>query len=234
MTQLPFLNLGCGKIILPAPKPELGYGLVDDGLTEYALWHNVDRNALPGVDEALDIFRYPWPWADNSFDGALLSHIAEHVPHEIRLTEVAQRVVKTVKLGDDVSATGVFAGYAMRVTDLANMQDGWFAFFAELHRVLTPDAIIHILSPYGWSQGAITDPTHTRMLTEQTWTHSLRPDDMSPFKYAIGDLNLEQVAPCMFGLTGLFKPETNEELRFLLQTRINVAYDFYTKLRVVK
>lgn len=220
MMQKPFLNLGCGRVILPAPKPQ-HYGLIDD-ITDYALWHNVDRNPEPGVDETLDIFRYPFPWADNSFDGALCAHICEHIPHEIKksvLPTISQLITKQLNAQSEV---------------IDGLQDGWYAFFAELHRVLAPGSIIHVLSPYAWSQGGVTDPTHTRLLTEQSFTHSMQPDPNSPFKYATGGLNLEMVEPARFTLTGLVKVDTQQEFIYALQTKINVVYELYVKLRVVK
>lgn len=201
MDQKPYLNVGCGRVILPAPAPA-HYRLVDAGVTDYALWINADRNEGAGVDYIVDLFHYPWPFADNSFDGALLAHIAEHIPHEPK----------------------------------GEYQDGWYAFFAELWRVLTPGAVAHVLSPYGWSQGAITDPTHTRLLTEQTFTHSMAPDPDSPFQYATGGLHFELVEPARFNITELFGylRDDQDELRRALQTRINVAYELYVKLRAVK
>lgn len=66
---------------MPRQKPG-HYGLIPDGVTDYALWTNVDRIASDGVDIKANIFEYPWTWAeDNSFDGALLAHIVEHIPH---------------------------------------------------------------------------------------------------------------------------------------------------------
>lgn len=223
MAQLKFLNLGCGRVILPASKPA-HYGLIDEGVTDYALWHNVDRNPEPGVDECLDIFKYPFPWADNSFDGALVAHVAEHIPHEIKLEPQ-----RTYWLGDRPPDE-----WERRRHELATMQDGWFAFFAELHRVLTPGAIIHVLSPYAFSSGAMTDPTHTRYLTEHVWTHSMQPDANSPFKYSTGGLNLEVAEPIRFTPTGLFAAHSQDEFFYQLQRYVNVAYEMYVKLRVIK
>lgn len=57
------LNLGCGPRKLP------GYV-------------NVDLQPEVAPDVQLDIGRDPWPWDDNSVDGALASHIMEHLPGE--------------------------------------------------------------------------------------------------------------------------------------------------------
>lgn len=221
MSQKPYLNLGCGRVILPAPAPS-HYSLIDPGLTEYALWQNVDRNAEPGVDECVDIFRYPFPWADNSFDGALCAHLVEHIPHEIH-------EAKTPK-------AGMPGWWPDRVMDILEMQDGWYAFFSELYRVLTPGSIIHILSPYGWSNGAMTDPSHVRYLTEASFTHSMQPDPNAPFAYQTGGLNLELVEAPRLNITNLYQHLLNQPdmFRHALNTQINVAYEIYAKLRVVK
>jgi len=209
--QRPYLNLGCGKIILPAARPG-HHALINPAIYDYALWHNVDKIALSGVDEVIDIFTYPWLWVDNSFDGALLSHIAEHIPHEIRLR-------------DD----------SPRAKELAQMQDGWYAFFAELYRVLTPGALIHVLSPYAWSAGAVTDPTHTRLITEHTFSHSMTPDSDGPFQYANGGVHYE-IRALMFNPTPLFADIVDDQVAFTraLQTRLNVVYELYVQLEVVK
>lgn len=229
MTQKPYLNLGCGRVILPAPKPA-HYGLIEDGVCDYALWHNVDRNAQPGVDETLDLFRYPWPWADNSYDGALVAHVAEHIPHEIQLDES-----DVYPLPEDTPAYRRLMAFYARRNEVRELQDGWFAFFAELHRVLTPGSLIHILSPYGWSSGGITDPTHTRLLTPDSFTHSMQPDPNAPFAYATGGLNL-QLLDARLAVTPEFQHllAEPERLQHLLNAQLNVAHEFAVKLRVIK
>lgn len=210
MIQKSYLNLGCGRVILPASRPA-HHALVDEAIYDYPLWHNVDRNNMPGVSECLDIFRYPWPWPDNSFDAALLTHIVEHIPHEIR-----------IHAGDDPVRP--------EVSRVLQCQDGWYAFFAELYRVLTPGAIAHILAPYGWSQGAITDPTHTRMVTEQTFTHSMKPDENSPFAYETGGIHFE-LLDTRYTYTELF---SQYQMPFAFMTSLNAAYELYVKLEAVK
>ena len=61
------LNIGCGTDIRPASEG----------------WVNMELTRLPGVDVAHDILRFPWPFQENHFDHLLLSHILEHVPHDI-------------------------------------------------------------------------------------------------------------------------------------------------------
>lgn len=233
--QRPYLNLGAGRIILPAPRPA-HHALVDEAIYAYPYWHNVDRNAEPGVDECVDLFTYPWPLESDSYDGALLSHIAEHIPHEIRIDP------ENMLIGHMVSPTTIsISPYgleleAQRIERLARMQDGWYAFFAELYRVLTPGAIVHVLSPYAFSTGAVSDPSHTRYLTEHSLTHSMHPDPNSPFKYETGGLHFRQVEPARFSIHPHFAHLVDDpgELQRALETRVNVAMEFYMKLEAVK
>jgi hypothetical protein len=224
VTQQPYLNLGAGKIIYPG-EPHWSHGMVNQAIFQYPLWHNIDRNAGDGIDECINLFTYPWPLQSDSYDGALLSHLCEHIPHKISIHE-PERLMAT-------------AGYipSDRARLLMQMQDGWYAFFAELYRVLTDGAMVHILAPYGWSQGAITDPTHTRLLTEHTFTHSMKPDpDNVSFQYANGGIHFDLAEPVTFKPTELFAHLLDDQAEWTraLQTRLNVVYEFYTKLRVVK
>ncbi len=55
------LNFGCGR------KPRQG-------------WVNLDIVPLEGVDVIHDIFSFPYPFPDCSFEYILCSHVLEHVP----------------------------------------------------------------------------------------------------------------------------------------------------------
>lgn len=220
---LPMLNLGCGKVILPAERPA-HHALIDETIYSYPQWVNVDRNPESGVDCVVNLLEYPWPFEDNSFSGGLFSHFVEHIPHEI-------------KLRDD----------SPRAKQLARLQDGWYVFWSEVFRVFEDGAVAHILSPYAWSAGAIADPTHTRLICEHTFTHQLSKSDISPyFQYQI-DCNFEQVQAPHFSVTEMFAhlvilPGDNEatirrkqvEFQDALMTRLNVVYEIYVQLRAVK
>lgn len=56
------LNLGCGND-------------VKAGFT------NVDFRKLPGVDQVVDLSKFPWPWADGSVDEILMLDFLEHFPY---------------------------------------------------------------------------------------------------------------------------------------------------------
>ncbi len=59
------LNLGCGQ------RREEGYV-------------NVDMAETPAVDRLVNLFNYPWPWADESIEEIFASHLFEHVPGFMR------------------------------------------------------------------------------------------------------------------------------------------------------
>lgn len=214
-TRKPMLNLGCGKTHLPSKKPA-GHELIENAIYDYPLWINVDKVEGVGADKTFDLFTYPWPLEDNSFDGALCAHILEHIPHEIKTVDNSERA-----------------------TYLKTLQDGWYAFMSELYRVLTPDAIVHIVSPYGFSDGGITDPSHTRYLTMNTFTHSMTPDisDGSTFKYNTGGINFHIDGEPQYRCSPYaetLQQRTGFPLGVLIGVYNNVCYDFYVRLKAVK
>lgn len=234
-----FLNLGCGKTHFPSARPA-GHEAIDEALYTYPLWVNVDKVEGVGADKVFDLFTYPWPLADNSFDGAVLAHIVEHIPHEIK----TKRLSRGEWVEDHASYGSVMYKETenpnpidSRIPILKTLQDGWYAFFSELYRVLTPGAVVHIISPYGWSDGGITDPTHTRYLTMNTFTHSMSPEvsDGSTFQYNNGGINFQIDGEPMYRVTPMFSHVKDmEELQQLMMTRLNVVYDFYVRLKAVK
>jgi hypothetical protein len=222
-----YLNLGCGRTHLPSEKP-VGHEAVDDAVYAYPLWVNVDKVEGVGADKVFDLFTYPWPLEDNSFDGALLAHILEHVPHEIRLSD--ERWLYPMDHG---------MGYTRRAKELLSLQDGWYAFWSELYRVLTPGALVHVVSPYGFSDGGITDPSHTRYLTMNTFTHSMTPDigDGSTFRYNNGGINFQIDGEPQYRITPygkLLHERTGFDYDVLIGTHLIVCYDFMLKLKAVK
>ncbi len=259
--NLPYLNLGCGKTHLPATEPPQGHGLVNPAIYSYPLWVNVDKVEGVGADLTFDLFRYPWPIKTSSFDGALCAHIVEHIPHEIKeaVWEDTKTGIKYIPpnaaglaiLGNEEPENLSHSLFSQRIKtraqELSQLQDGWYAFFSELYRVLTNGAHVHIISPWGFSDGGITDPSHTRYLTFASFTHSMTPDsDGATFQYNNGGINFK-IVNTAFRLQPYFQhllavdgdsPSTVESKNRLLQealaTRINVAYDMMVELVVVK
>lgn len=194
------LNLGCGRVLLPCAKPK-HHWLVDDNIYRYPHWLNVDRSDNVGADEVTDLFKYPWPWADNAFCGALLSHIVEHIPHRI----------ETLIFKTD------------RTNELESLPDGFYAFFAELWRVLEPDTVVHILAPSPWSFGFYADPSHTRPIVPMSFDY-LRPDPDAPFAKDFGS-RFE-----MIGTSYGFSSSDD----MWGGKKSNYVQEYYIKLRTVK
>lgn len=228
MSEKPMLNLGCGRIILPAEQPA-HHGLVESDIYSYPEWVNIDKNMVQGVDKCMDLFKYPWDLPSDSFSGALLAHVCEHIPHEIRLNEPQKVVVGGLVVNDNVPNH-----------KLSEMQDGWFAFFSELWRVLEHGAVVHILSPYGFSNGGLIDPSHTRYLTEHSFSHSMSPNPDAPFEYD-RQLHFRQIEETPMRPTEYFAGEPyfvngQDTPAFwrAKQIHINVVSEFYVRLVAVK
>ncbi len=178
------LNLGCGKVILPN----------DEG------WVNVDHNALEGVDKAVDLFTFPWPFEDNYADYMIASHIVEHIPHQVMLKERVTREVPLTKSTITETITGI------------HPLDGFFAFFAEAWRILKPDGVICVICPYGRSTVALQDPTHTRSILEGTFSY-LGAKESQTFDYGLPlAFSLMHGSARLFIYEGEPMPDSNEGL----------------------
>jgi len=154
------INLGCGTVIMPCPRPK-HHRLIPEWLyTDPDIaWDNADWNALPGVNKVLDLFDYPWHDLETGvYDYAVASHIVEHIPHHI-----------------------VWEGqFTPRHPEY---QDGWFAWFSELRRIMKPGGEVWLLAPYGFSNSGVSDPTHTRYITLATFGYFSGPGPDTPFLY---------------------------------------------------
>ena len=205
-----YLNIGCGTQIMPREKPTHHY-LINDELYDMDCdWLNVDRIQTDGVDVQMDAFRYPWPLDSDAFDGALLSHIVEHIPH---------------------------------YTD-GPYRDGFFDFFAELHRVLKIGSTAHILVPYAWSTAGMIDPTHTRYLVPGTFWYLCDDESNAPFRYKSGPRWIFASEP-VFAMTDeyrrlshkLFSDKGDADLLDgffeALAVMINTSHEFYIQLRTI-
>jgi SAM-dependent methyltransferase len=138
------INLGCGLVIKEG-------------------WHNVDKFPLPGVDETVDLFRYPFPFATNSADELFASHLIEHIPHEAHLSAWPSLARKEA----DPFLTDEWVNKILSL-------DGFFAFFAECWRVLKPGGTISVVAPHGQSRWALQDPSHCRSIVPNTFCYLTR------------------------------------------------------------
>lgn len=69
----------------------------------------------------------------------------------------------------DASVDRVFAVHVLEhLIDFVPLLD-------EVHRVLRPDGVLHVMSPHWRSVNAVADPTHLRLLDVQTFKYLARP-----------------------------------------------------------
>lgn len=91
MSEPQRLNFGCGRKPLPG-------------------WVNLDVVPLPGVDVLHDIFTFPYPFADGTFDYILCSHVLEHVPQMVcgkdGLLQVTEELHRILKAGGVIEVRG--------------------------------------------------------------------------------------------------------------------------------
>lgn len=108
----------------------------------------VDLNA-PNPAHRVDLFRFPWPFADSSVDELHCSHFIEHIPN------------RDVTEADMLDPSRVeFIG-----------QDMLLAFFDECWRVLKKDSWMHLQWPALQSVRAFQDPTHRRFIPLETFSY---------------------------------------------------------------
>ena len=55
---------------------------------------NVDIIASPGIDEVVDLTKFPWKWEDNTIDGIHASHILEHFLDHEKFIRECYRILK--------------------------------------------------------------------------------------------------------------------------------------------
>ena len=221
------LHLGAGRVILPvtketepvhlAPMPPACF---EEG------WVNVDKYKNSGIEETVDLFKFPWirstngmPFLDDSVDEIYTSHLVEHIPHEVRVS------------------SPVPMGWAKRYSELCEEYDGWFVFFAECWRVLKPDGLIHVVAPYAMSAAAIHDPTHTRLVTPASFGYLKDTASDAPFDYHI-PCHFEPVDSPMMRYTSQWVKQvqgmTSDETSVLARTYFGVCDEVRVTMRAVK
>lgn len=119
------------------------------------------KDGFEGVDlfgdkakHKVDLFKFPWPFADDSVDELHASHLLEHIPaREIEERDIVKKTMSTTTYDK-------FLG-----------QDMFFAFMDECYRVLKPECWMTIVVPSGRSNRAFWDPTHRRFFMQETFLY---------------------------------------------------------------
>jgi SAM-dependent methyltransferase len=79
-----FLDLGCGQ----NKSTQLGLyqnGLITEAQIPFTKVIGIDNQKVDGVDKVFDLTSFPYPFKDDSIDGAFSSHFVEHLDGEQRI-----------------------------------------------------------------------------------------------------------------------------------------------------
>lgn len=144
------LDLACGQ------SPKEGF----EGVDLYA----------PNAKHRLDLFKFPWPWADGSVDEIHCSHFIEHIP--AREVSLFDTTLSCPCRKDCHSLYGPFQRNSC--IDCSDRhpyagQDMFFAFFDECYRIIKHDGVMSVVCPSVRSERAFQDPTHRRFIAQATF-----------------------------------------------------------------
>jgi len=117
----------------------------------------------------------------------------------------------------------------------AGKLDGWYAFFYEAWRILKPGGVLHIIAPYGWSAGAMHDPTHTRLVGLGSFSYFV-PNPNAPFDYQIPaqfEMTTNELQFSNIGSQILNEYGVDRGINIAMRT-IDAISEFYIGLRAVK
>jgi predicted SAM-dependent methyltransferase len=146
-TELVRLDLGCGQ------RPKDGYEGVD--------------NRAPDAKHKVDLFKFPWPWEDNSVDELHASHFVEHIPAR----PLEERDIKPYCNNFHLSYSERIAIAGDEVLKRFLDQPFFFAFFDECHRILKPGGVMHVIVPALQSVRAFQDPTHYQFIPAERFMY---------------------------------------------------------------
>lgn len=181
------LDLGCGE------SPAEGY-------------EGVDLHA-PNAKHKVDLFKFPWPWADGSVEALHSSHFLEHIP--ARDVEERDILCKTrfVLVGMDMLC----------------------AFMVEAWRVLKVGGEFKIVVPSGRSTRAFQDPTHRRFFHAENFYYFNRAwRDANKLGHYLGNSNFAfEVTPTVPQELSVLSQEAQQR-RFA--ECWNTTYDFHARL----
>ena len=160
----------------------------------------------------VDLFKFPWPFEDNSVEAINASHLLEHVPaREIEARDIVE--------GTSPEVAARFVGVDML-----------FAFMDECYRILKTDCWMQAIVPSGRSNRAFWDPTHRRFFMQETFLY------FSADWRKVNNLQHYNVR-CNFGVEVIHSMPNEEGLRSAevqaerFRTLWNVTVDWLAKLK---
>jgi len=188
---------------------------------------NTPREGFEGVDIAgdkathkVDLFKFPWPFEDNSVEEINLSHFMEHIPAR----EVEERDLAGTGWSEEARpnpARERFIG-----------QDMMFAFFDEMWRILRHEGWVHIVVPCARNNRAFQDPTHRRFIVEDTFAYFWKDwRDQNIPQYKVRCNFVSEVNHSMLSEVGLRAAEVQGDL---IRNRWNYVVDLMVKMKALK
>lgn len=173
---------------LPSLRLDLGCGLhPKDGFEGVDLFSEEATHKV-------DLFKFPWPWADESVGALSSSHFLEHVPADF----VQEKDVLPLTETNRKQYLG---------------QDFLFAVMDECWRILSPGALFFIAVPNARSDGAFQDPTHRRFWNQFTFGYFQKNArvqlGVSHYR-TVTDFEVTQLTPIGPVEIGLMHPEVQQ------------------------
>lgn len=193
------------------------------------------REGYEGVDIAggkakhvVDLFKFPWPFQDETVEEINCSHFMEHVPAR----EIEERdLVRVPLLYSRAREHEVLIDGHRYIDGRLLGHDMLFAFMDECWRILKPEGRIHIVVPSGRSARAFQDPTHRRFFMQETflyffaqWRYVNRLDH-----YRVRcNFHPESLVHSMTNEEGLYADEVKQQRSLTLW---NVTVDWHSQLK---
>lgn len=129
------LDLGCAKNVAPG-------------------FEGVDINPLSDAVHHVDLFKFPFPWKNDSVDEIHCSHFLEHLPaREVEERDITPR------------------DYSLRLVQRFVGRDFLFVFMDECFRMLKDGARMTVVVPNARCDTGFQDPTHRRFFVDKTFAY---------------------------------------------------------------
>jgi hypothetical protein len=200
------------------------------GETPKAGFEGVDIAGTMAVHK-VNLWKFPWPWADSSVDELYCSHHLEHVPmREVEHRDLNEACYKPMDHPPTrlVHVTPPLSEIGERYIG----QDMLFAFMDECWRILKPGAWMEVIVPCARNDRAFQDPTHRRFLVEHTFAYFLKEwRDANVPQYKVRCNFTSNVGHSVIGELGARTPEVQGEW---IRHRWNGVVDLIARLQAVK
>jgi len=201
-------------LVEAAPRSELRLDLGSGQRTKEG-FEGVDLHG--DAKHRVNLWKFPWPFADNSVTEIHCSHFLEHIPSR----EVEERDITTsLKESERKAAVARYVGVDMLC-----------AFMDECWRILKPDAWMTAIVPSARSNRAFQDPTHRRYFVQESFLYFNRDWRQ------MNGLDHGYLGKCNFGVEVPYSLPSEEGLRAPeVQSRRfhecwNVTIDWHAKLK---